>query len=81
MGDHKRRLNKLEQEAQAGDELPWLTLKQDLDDQELYRAPDGTEHRRPFTAFEGLYNIIVIEYERNWRGDDDGIQLKWPEDE
>jgi len=82
MTDHKRRVNRLEDKAGGGDELPWLALKQDLDDLELYRAPDGTEHRRPFTAFEGKYNIIVVEYEKNWRGDGGKrVELRWPDDD
>ena len=79
MGDHKRRISKLEEQAGVGDKLPFLVLKQDFNDRDLYHSPDGAEYRRPFDSFEGKYNLIVVEYEHNWRGD--GIKLKWPEDD
>lgn len=76
----KGRLTKLEQRRGA---LPWLTLKQDLRDCDLYRDDQGNEYRHGVNwPDETKYQLLVVNYEHNWRGDTAGdtIQLKWPEE-
>ena len=83
MSNHNQRLNKLEDKAGGGDDLPYLPLKQDLDDPTLYHDNDGNAyHEADFEALGERFNLVIIEYTHDWRGDgSDGIQLRWPEDD
>lgn len=71
----KNRITKLEKDAGGGDELPILVLKQDLDDDMLYRDDSkGIRVRRDSPAWAELaasHTILVIEYVKDWRGDDE----------
>jgi hypothetical protein len=86
MSDHNRRLNKLENDAGDGDELPWLTVKQDFDDKDLYRDKAGNEYSESqFDELRESYQLIIIEY-GPWppgkQEPEPGVtQLRWPEDD
>jgi hypothetical protein len=82
MSDHKRRINKLEQDAGGGDELPWLSLKQSYDDPDIYHDGAGNAYQGDeIDALGERYRVILINYIDDWRGvEDNGIKLTWPED-
>jgi hypothetical protein len=82
MSDHKRRLNKLEDEAGDDGELPWLSLKQDYDSPDIYHDGAGNAYQGDeIDALGERYRVILINYIDDWRGvEDNGIKLTWPED-
>ena len=82
MTDHKRRLSAIEDKA-GGAELPYLPLKQSLDDPLIYQdAAGNTYHESDFEALGQRYNLIIIEYTHEWRSDgSEPIRLRWPDDD
>jgi hypothetical protein len=64
------RINRLEKDAGGGDELPYLPLKQDLDDPDIFRNDDkGITVRRgsdEFAELHATHDVILIEYVRDW---------------
>jgi hypothetical protein len=70
----KGRIDRLEKDHGGGDELPYLPLKQDLDDPDIFRNDSkGITVRRDSDEWVELgatHEIVLIEYVADWRGDD-----------
>jgi hypothetical protein len=66
----KGRINRLEKDAGGGDELPYLPLKQDLDDPDIFRNDSkGITVRRGSDEWANLgatHEVILIEYAETW---------------
>ena len=82
MTRHTARLEALER-AEGGP-MQLLVFQQDSSDPEKYHQGDRTytlEQVRAIGADAGK-QVILIDYETNWRGPEDGkfIQLEWPDD-
>ena len=81
----KRRINRLEHEAGAGDELPYLSLTQSLDDDMLYvNESKGIKVRRDSDEFAELaatHRIIILSWAESWPGGQEPEDYKPPADD
>jgi len=76
-----RRLDRLEDASGGGDELPMMIVSQSLDDDDRYSDKSGNiYHVDDLDELRGQYQLIVIEYTKNWRGADQEIDLAWGDD-
>lgn len=80
MKSAKRRIEQLEREAAP--DRPYLSVKQDLNDRDVYRDLHGKAYTlAELEELEATHNIIMIVYTDDWREDPDTIKLSWGDDD